>query len=61
MIVGSLSVIIYKNLEGGIFDMYELLPGFILAWIAILIFSRVGEGASSENKEIFSEVRDKLK
>jgi len=60
MAVGSLSVIIYKNLEGGIFDMYELLPGFILAWIAILLFSRVGEGASDESKEIFQEVREKL-
>nr|WP_321268117.1 sodium/proline symporter PutP [uncultured Sulfurimonas sp.] len=60
MLVGSIIVIIYKNLEGGIFDIYELLPGFILAWIAILIFSRVGESASKESKEIFQEVQDKL-
>jgi sodium/proline symporter len=61
MLVGSLSVIIYKNLEGGIFDIYELLPGFILAWIAILVFSKFSESASKESKEIFQEVQEKLK
>ncbi|MCK9454273.1 MAG: sodium/proline symporter PutP [Sulfurimonas sp.] len=61
MVVGSLTVIIYKNLEGGIFDLYELLPGFIFAWIAILLFSRVGESASDDSKKIFQEVQDKLK
>jgi len=61
MLVGSLSVIIYKNLEGGIFDIYELLPGFILAWIAILVFSKFSQSASKESKEIFQEVQGKLK
>lgn len=61
MVVGSLTVIIYKNLDGGIFDLYELLPGFIFAWIAILLFSRVGEIVSDKSKEIFQEVQEKLK
>jgi len=61
MVVGSLTVIIYKNLEGGIFDIYELLPGFILAWIAILVFSKVGETASDDAKKIFHVVQEKLK
>ena len=38
----------------------SLLSGFILTCIAILLFSKVGEGASSEAKEIFKEVREKL-
>jgi len=61
MIVGSLTVIIYKNLEGAIFDLYELLPGFVFAWIAILVFSKVGKSASDESKEIFQEVQEKLR
>lgn len=61
MLVGSLTVIIYKNLEGGIFDIYELLPGFVFACIAILVFSKVGESASSESKKTFEEVQEKLK
>lgn len=61
MLVGTLSVIIYKQLEGGIFDIYELLPGFLLAWIAILLFSRVGKSASLETQEKFMEVKTLLK
>ncbi len=40
MLAGAMTVIIYKQLEGGIFDIYELLPGFIVATIATLVFSK---------------------
>jgi sodium/proline symporter len=43
MITGSLTVIIWKQLESGIFDLYELLPGFIFAWFAIILFSKLGD------------------
>lgn len=60
MIAGSLTVIIYKQLEGGIFDIYELLPGFIIAWISTLIFSRVGVAPTDKDQEIFKEVHQQL-
>ncbi len=60
MLVGSITVIIYKELEGGIFDLYELLPGFIFAWIAIILVSKIGNGASQKSKKIFAQVQDKL-
>lgn len=41
ILVGGLTVIVWKQLEGGIFDLYELLPGFVLSWIAILIVNAV--------------------
>jgi len=41
MVAGSATVIIWKQLEGGIFALYELLPGFIVAWIAIRLVSRI--------------------
>ncbi len=60
MITGALTVIIYKQLEGGVFDLYELLPGFVMSWIAIVIVSRFT--TESENaKVIFDEVHAKLK
>lgn len=43
MITGTLTVIIWKQLEGGLFDLYELLPGFIFAWFAIILFSKLGK------------------
>ena len=60
MIVGALSVIVYKHLEGGIFDLYELLPGFFAAWIAILIFSKIGTKNSKDVEDIFNEVQERL-
>lgn len=60
MLVGSITVIVYKQLEGGIFDIYELLPGFIFAWVAIILFSKLGTPASTQTKKIFEEVQLKL-
>ncbi len=60
MVTGSLTVIIWKQLEGGIFELYELLPGFIAAWIAILLFSTIGKEPSSDSHQIFEEVHNKL-
>ena len=37
MLAGGSTVIIWKPLQGGLFDVYELLPGFIFALVAIVI------------------------
>ena len=60
MVVGALTVIIYKQIAGGIFDLYELLPGFVAAWIAILVFSKIGAKNSEDVEEIFNEVQERL-
>ncbi|RZU98399.1 sodium/proline symporter PutP [Spiribacter vilamensis] len=39
MIVGAATVIIWKQLSGGLFDYYELLPGFIFAGAAVVAAS----------------------
>ncbi|MBT5934156.1 sodium/proline symporter PutP [Sulfurimonas sp.] len=60
MVTGALTVIVYKQLKGGWFDVYELLPAFILSWIAIVIVSRYT--TESENAKVtFDEVHAKLK
>ena len=41
MIVGAGTVIIWKQLHGGLFELYELLPAFIFATLAVLIFSKI--------------------
>jgi len=61
MVVGALTVIIYKQLEGGIFNIFELLPGFILSWIAILVFSKYTTQNDSFIEQKFNEVQNKLK
>jgi sodium/proline symporter len=39
IIAGGLTVLIWKQLQGGIFELYEIVPGFILSLVAIFIFS----------------------
>lgn len=39
IIVGGLTVIIWHNLKGGLFDIYELLPGFVFCFAAAVIVS----------------------
>ncbi|HSH50990.1 MAG TPA: sodium/proline symporter PutP [Bacteroidales bacterium] len=41
MITGASTVLIWKQLEGGLFDLYEILPGFVFALIAIGVFSKL--------------------
>ena len=41
IVTGSLTVIIWKQLQGGIFDLYELVPAFILSFLSILIISAI--------------------
>ncbi|MDX1655889.1 MAG: sodium/proline symporter PutP [Candidatus Competibacteraceae bacterium] len=39
IVVGALTVLIWKPLSGGLFDMYEILPGFILCTLAVVVVS----------------------
>ncbi|MCX2779922.1 sodium/proline symporter PutP [Microbulbifer thermotolerans] len=41
VVVGGLTVVIWGQLSGGIFDIYELLPGFVFSAAAIVIVSAV--------------------
>jgi len=56
MIVGGITVIIWKQLQGGIFELYEIVPGFILSVLAILIFSLMDKRPSQEIIDQFNEV-----
>ncbi len=42
IIAGAVTVIVWKHLEGGIFDLYEILPGFIFCWAAVVGVSLLG-------------------
>lgn len=39
IIVGGVTVVVWKQLSGGLFDLYEIVPGFALSLIAILAAS----------------------
>jgi sodium/proline symporter len=41
IVVGGLTVILWKQGQGALFELYELVPGFVLSWLAIWIVSLV--------------------
>ena len=60
MIVGAITVIVWANLKGGIFELYELLPGFLLGFLSIIVFSLIGQKPSAQIDEEFSDYKAKL-
>ena len=56
ILVGSITVVVWKQLSGGIFDIYEIVPGFILAWIAIYAVSLASPEPSQEIQNEFDQV-----
>jgi sodium/proline symporter len=51
ILVGGLTVIFWKQLAGlgGLFALYELVPGFVLSWLAIWLVSTVQASTRSRN------------
>lgn len=48
IVVGGVTVVIWGNMSGGILDLYEIIPGFILATLAVVLVSLVTPEPSSE-------------
>ncbi|OEF28144.1 sodium/proline symporter PutP [Vibrio rumoiensis] len=48
ILVGGITIVIWKQLTGGIFDIYEIVPGVILSTISIVAVSMLTGGASDE-------------
>ncbi|GIU08403.1 MULTISPECIES: sodium/proline symporter PutP [unclassified Shewanella] len=59
IIVGALTVVIWKQLSGHIFDIYEILPGFILATLTGVIVSKL-QSPSAAIKQQFDSFEAKL-
>jgi sodium/proline symporter len=58
MIVGALTVVVWKQLSGaydGIFNLYEIVPGFLLGWIVIMVVSILDKEPSQEIQEEFEK------
>ncbi len=41
MVVGAVTVVVWKNLSGGIFELYEIIPGFVFSALASVIVSLI--------------------
>ncbi|CAD5376007.1 proline:sodium symporter [Pseudomonas sp. OF001] len=54
MLLGAVTVVLWKNFFGWT-GLYEIIPGFILCTLGILIFSRVGNAPSAAMLKRFDE------
>jgi sodium/proline symporter len=45
ILVGGITVIVWKALSGGIFDLYEIVPGVLFSTLAVAVFGRIGAPA----------------
>ena len=60
MITGALVVGIWGNISGGpggIFDLYEILPGFLLSLLAAILVSQASYRPNAEIQEEMDQVR----
>ena len=54
MIVGAVVTVVWRQLSGGVFELYEMVPAFAAAGVAILVFSRPRRDA----EEVFDRLLD---
>jgi len=56
VIVGGSTVVIWKQLSGGVFDLYEIIPGFVLAGLGVILVSLVTTKPSASIEKQFDQV-----
>ncbi len=61
MIVGAVTVVVWSNLSGGLFDLYEIVPGFALASLVIVIVSMLKPASDAQALNTFEEVEQLVK
>jgi len=61
MIVGAVTVVVWSNLTGGLFDLYEIVPGFALASVVIVIVTMLKPASDAQALNTFEEVEQLVK
>ncbi|MDP5292251.1 sodium/proline symporter PutP [Oceanimonas sp. CHS3-5] len=60
VLTGGVTVVVWKQLSGGLFDLYEIVPGFVFASLAIVLVSTLTGGASTSVGATFDRYRKSL-
>ncbi|WP_420787998.1 sodium/proline symporter PutP [Vibrio alginolyticus] len=48
ILVGGITIVVWKQLTGGWFDVYEIVPGIIFSMLAIIVVSKATGGAAQD-------------
>ncbi len=57
LITGAFTVIFWHSVHGGIFDIYEILPGFLFCMLATIIVSLIDKKVDPETLQKFEEYK----
>ncbi|MEZ8825469.1 sodium/proline symporter PutP [Vibrio amylolyticus] len=60
IIIGGVTIVVWKQLSGGIFDLYEIVPGIILSTISIVVVSLMTGEPEEEVVQLHSDFEKKL-
>lgn len=60
IVVGAVTVVVWKQISGGLFDMYEIVPGILFAAIAIVVVSLMDEEPDTEVQAQHERMLQKL-
>ncbi len=60
IIVGGMTVVIWKQLSGGWFDLYEIIPGVVFAFIAVVLVTLTTSNPVASIQRRFEEVETLL-
>lgn len=58
IIGGGVTVLVWKQLNGGLFDLYEIVPGFMVSVCLITLFSLVDRAPANEVLEQFADAQN---
>jgi sodium/proline symporter len=60
ILVGGITIVVWKQLSGGIFELYEIVPGILFATIAIVVASLTTEEPEPEVIEQYEQYEKNL-
>jgi sodium/proline symporter len=60
VVTGGATVIIWESLSGGLFEVYSLVPGFLLSVIAIAVVSLISVKPNAAVQKQFDQMRGQL-
>lgn len=60
ILTGACTVVIWKQLSGGVFDIYEMLPGFIISLVSIVLVSKFTRPPDAKVLEMYDMYTQRL-
>ena len=61
IVVGGITVVAWKQVSGGLFDLYEIVPGILLGTLAIVLTSLRDRPPPEHVRMQFEEVGNRLR